>query len=55
MIASWIAHADKHGVTLAQCRIMKDDVEAAFPQFDLEPESAMLLAIQVSEDYVLFT
>ena len=52
MIASWIAHADTHGVTLSQCRIMKDDVESAFPQFDLEPESAMLLGIQVSEEHV---
>ena len=54
ILASWLKHAHEQGVPLAECRLAKDDIESAFPQFDFAPEAAMLLGVLVAEGVVFF-
>jgi hypothetical protein len=39
---------------LDQCLISKDDITSAFPQLDYTPDSAMLLAVSIASELVLF-
>ena len=45
IIGSWVTYARQHKVRLKECRITKDDINGAFTQFDLSPESTMLMGI----------
>jgi len=48
ILAGWLAHATKHDVPMAECEIAKDDVSSAYPQFDFNPASTMLMAVCIA-------
>lgn len=43
------------GLTMAECRIWKEDISGAFPQFRWSSSSAMLMALMIDPEYVLFS
>jgi hypothetical protein len=40
-------YADAEGIPLAECRLFKDDMHAAFTQMNIDPESVYLLAMAI--------
>jgi hypothetical protein len=53
IVTGWYEHAREHNLKMSDCRIFKDDVEGAFPQFNFNPTSALLLVILVSVGLLL--
>ena len=47
IVRGFCAYADVEGVLLADCRLFKDDIHAAFTQMNINPESVYLLAMSV--------
>jgi hypothetical protein len=48
MVSGWYKHAEAKKLLISDFRIFKDDVEGAFPQFNFNPVSALLLVVLVS-------
>ena len=47
IVQGFCAYADTEGVPLAECRMFKDDIHAAFTQMNINPESVYLLAMAI--------
>ena len=47
IVRGFCDYADAEGVPLAECRLFKDDIHAAFTQMDINPESVYLLAMAI--------
>ena len=54
ILVKWLCFAVANNVALHECRMMKDDINAAFPQFDFTPESAMLLGVAIAPGLMFF-
>ncbi len=48
---SWIEYCLKEGITLADCRIWKDDISSAFCQLNIDPRSAVLFTTVIDEEF----
>ena len=53
IVVGWYRYAEREGVSLGECRMFKDDVEGAFAQLDISPESVCYLAIAIGAGLVL--
>ncbi len=53
IVVGWYQYAEREGVPLGDCRLFKDDIEGAFAQLDISPESAFYLAIAIGAGLVL--
>jgi len=50
ILSDWIELCQRHSVVLSECEGWKDDIDSAFPQLNMDPASAMLLATMVDRD-----
>ena len=53
MITEWYEYADELNVPLSACRLFKDDFSGAFTQMNVNPESALLLALAIGGGLIL--
>jgi hypothetical protein len=53
MATDWYEYADRLEVPLSACRLFKDDFSGAFTQMDVNPESALLLALAIGGGLIL--
>ena len=53
IVEDWYVYADGLHVPLRDCRLMKDDVQGAFGQMDINPASVRYLAVPLVGDMVL--
>ena len=49
------AYCDEHNVNMSDCRLWKDDISGAFPQFRWSSATAMLMAKMIDPEYVLLS
>ena len=47
IVQGFCKYADSEGVPLAECRLFKDDIQGAFTQMNINPESVYLLAMAI--------
>lgn len=52
MLIAFNNHRISQGVPWSACWVFKEDIKACFPQMDMEPSSALLLAIRLTVDVV---
>ena len=53
IVTGWYTYADREGVHLGDCRLFKDNVEGAFAQLDINPESVFYLVIAIGAGLAL--